>query len=399
MMPLQQTSRIPTAVRFLGIALLLATYPLAICPAVATAQTQTVWIGTITPSDGESKGIYRATLNEAEGTLSQPVLAAEVGSPGFVVLHPSQPLLYAVCQLPDSKQAGVACWSIAPETQNLTYVSGQPINDGGATHLAIDPAAQFVFTAQYGSGSVAMFPLSDDGSIQPRCDLVKHAGSGPNTARQQGPHPHWVGTSPDGRFLFVPDLGIDQVVVYAIDHEHQKLKPHAAGSCPPGAGPRHMKFHPNGRWVYVLNELELTITRFDYDKDQGKLTQRETVVALPEDLKDIPNTASEIRITPRGDFLYSANRGHDSISAFAINPESGKLKRIEIEAIRGAWPRNFNLTPQADWLIAAGRNSNSLTVFRRDKTTGKLSFTGQVVHCPSPICITMVPDSSTADPK
>jgi 6-phosphogluconolactonase len=357
-----------------------------LCETVVADQV-TIWVGTTTPRDGDSRGIYRAALDTETGRLTRPELAAELDSPGFVAAHPGGARLYSICRLADGGDGGVAALEISDDRSSLRLLNTQPIGDGGAAHLSLDHTGRYLFTAQYGGGSVAVFPLADDGEILPRSDLVEHAGSGPNPRRQQGPHPHWVGVDPGNRFLFVPDLGIDQIVIYRLNLDAGRIQPHGCGQCPPGSGPRHMKFHPNGRFVYVLNELQLSVTAFQYDADAGRLEPIQTISALPESLREVSSTASEIRIHPSGAFLYTANRGHDSITAFQVDPATGKLSFIEREPIRGSWPRNFNLDPTGRWLIAAGRNSNTLAVFEIDADTGGLVFTGQSVFCPTPICV------------
>ncbi len=354
----------------------------------AFAEEATLWIGTTTPASGESKGIYRAVLNLETGDLSKPELAAEIASPGFVVLGPEGRRLYSVCQLPDGQGGGVAAFEISQDGQSLRLLNTQSIGDGGAAHLAVDHAGRLLFTAQYGGGSVAVFPLGKDGRIHPRSALVEHEGSGPDPARQKRPHPHWVGLDPANRFLFVPDLGIDRVMIYRIDAEASRIEPHGSGRCPAGAGPRHMKFHPNGKFVYVLNELQLSVSVFRFDPEAGTLDPLQTISTLPEELREVRCTASEIRIHPNGRFLYSANRGHDTITAFTVDPKTGKLAFIEREAVRGSWPRNFNLDPGGKWLLAAGRNSNTISVFRVDLESGGLVYSGKTVNCPTPICIT-----------
>jgi 6-phosphogluconolactonase len=326
-------------------------------------------------------------LNLETGELAAPELAAEISSPGFLALHPNGTRLYSLCRLPQSQSGGVAAYAIAAEDGSLTLLNTQPIGSGGAAHLAVERTARCLFTAQYGDGSVAVFRLDENGKILPRSDLVRHQGSGPNPARQRGPHPHWVGTDLANRFLFVPDLGIDQVVIYRTDLDAGRIVHHGRGSCPPGGGPRHMKFHPNGRVAYVLNELQMTITVFQYDPQAGTLDARQTISTLPRDLQEIANKASEIRVHPSGRFVYAANRGHDSIAAFKVDMSTGELTFIEREAIRGSWPRNFNIDPSGQWLLAAGRDSNTIAVFAIDTATGGLVFSGKIVNCPTPICI------------
>jgi 6-phosphogluconolactonase len=352
----------------------------------AEAETLTVWIGMGAPRHGETAGIYRSTLDTDSGALAKPELAAEIDSPGFLALDPQGRVLYSICRLPNG-EGGVAAFAIEDDEQSLRLLNTQPTGDGEACHLAVDPSARCLFTAQYGTGSVCVFPLAADGTIARRSAHVRHTGSGPNRARQEGPHPHWVGTDRANRFLFVPDLGADQIVIYRTDLAAGRIEPHGAGRCPAGAGPRHMKFHPNGRFAYVINEMQLSVTAFEYDAETGTLAAIQTISTLPEKLREGANSGSEIRIHPSGQFLYAANRGHDSIAAFEIDPDSGRLAFIEREAVRGSHPRNFNIDPSGKWLLAAGRDSNTISLFRIDAETGSLAYTGTTVNSPAPICI------------
>ena len=176
-------------------------------------------------------------------------------------------------------------------------------------------------------------------------------------------------------------------MIYKIDHEGKKITPHGEGIAVPGGGPRHMKFSDDGKFAYVLNELLLSITVFAYDGKAGTMEAIQTIETLPEELKEIPNKASEIRIHPSGKFVYAANRGHDSIAVFSRDEKSGQLTFVEREAIRGSWPRNFNIDPGGKWLIAAGRYSNTLSLFEISPESGGLLFSGHITNCPSPICI------------
>ncbi|MAB77644.1 MAG: 3-carboxymuconate cyclase [Verrucomicrobiales bacterium] len=340
-----------------------------------------LWIGT---GGKNAKGIYKATFDSKNGTLTSPVLAAEVEGPGWVTLNSKKDRLYAVCKIGEPR---VAVWSISGDGK-LSLINSQPIGDGGAAHVCLDMEDRILFTAQYGGGSTAAFALSKDGSIGKRTALIEHKGSGPNEQRQKSPHPHWTGVSPDNRFLFVPDLGNDRIEIYKIDHENQTIEDHGFGQTVPGGGPRHMKFGSDGSKVYLLNELLLSVTVFDYDAKDGKLRPIQTIENIPPEEIEIPSKSSEIRVHPSGKFVYAANRGPDNITVFAVDNSTGKLSFVENEAIRGAWPRNFNLSPDGKWLIAAGRYSNTLSLFEIDQETGGLIFTGKVENCPSPICIT-----------
>lgn len=346
----------------------------------ALAETHTLWIGS---SGGEAKGIYRATFDSATGKLSKPELAHEMAGTGFVVTNEAKTRLYSLCA---EDKGSVAAFSIGADGA-LTRINTQPIGDGTASHLSLDRSGRILFTAQYGAGSIASFPVNEDGSIAPRASHLKHSGSGPNPARQEGPHPHWVGTSPDNRFLFVPDLGLDEVKIYAIDHATATLREHGRGVAVPGSGPRHLKFSPDGGKIYVVNELDMTVTVYDYDAAAGTMGAIQSIPTLPESEWKVPNKASEIRIHPSGRFLYAANRGHDSIAVFTVHPGDGKLTFVEREAVRGAYPRNFNLDPTGRWLLAAGRLSNTIAVFEIEPETGVLLFTNEVVNTPSPICL------------
>src|SRR6185503_16100672 len=201
----------------------------------------------------------------------------------------------------------------------------------------------------------------------------------PNQKRQEGPHPHFVGTDPENHFLFVPDLGSDQVIIYKLDPERCSLKSHGSGHCPPGSGPRHFVLHPNGRFAYVVNEMGITVTAFRFDPAAGTLTEIQTIESLPEKDKKIPSTAAEIYIHPSGNFLYASMRNDDTITVFAVDPETGKLTFVEREPIRGSHPRSFNLDPSGKWLLAAGRDTNSISVFHIDEKTGRLTYNNTVV--------------------
>jgi len=344
------------------------------------AEPVTLFIGT---GGKGAEGIYRTTLDTANGKLSDPELAVELGSPGFITLNPDKTRLYAICNIDGGS---VAAYKVG-EGGKLTLINHKPIDDGGAAHLCLDNEGKILFTAQYGAGSVAAFPVNEDGSIGDRTSLEKHSGSGPNQDRQKGPHPHSVVVSPDNRFLFVPDLGIDKVMIYEIDHDSAIIKPHGHGTGVPGGGPRHMKFSPDGTKIYLLNEMLLSVTTFDYDAKAGTMKEVQTIETLPDSMKEIPNKAAEIRMHPSGKFVYASNRGHDSITAFAVDVATGELELVDREAIRGSWPRNFNISPDGKWLIAAGRYSNTLSVFEIDQNTGGLKFSGNVVNCPAPICV------------
>ncbi len=357
--------------------LLIMTAALSSLPAGA----QTLWIGT---GGANAKGIYRATFDPTKGKLSEPVVATEIDSPGFVALNEARTRLYSLSK---EDSGSVVAFSLDAD-QNLARQNASATGDGGASHLSLDHTGKLLFSAQYGGGSVSIYRLAADGWIAARTQVIEHEGQlGPNQKRQDAPHPHWTGVSPDNRFLLVPDLGLDQVVIYRIDHETATMAKQGAGILPPGSGPRHLKFSKDGSKIYCLNELKMTVTVFAWDAGAGTMTEIQTIETLPESEWKIETKASEIRVHPTGRFVYAANRGHDSISVFSVDPQSGKLAFVERESVRGAYPRNFNLDPTGGWLLAAGRVSNTIAIFRIDPETGRLYFMMDVVNAPSPICL------------
>ncbi len=351
----------------------------------STADEINVWIGT-----AGNDGIYHLTLDTQTGKLSEPTLAAEVDGAGFLALHPADHVLYSTAK--QNNDAGVVALHIdkprnaKPVLAKLSFLSS---GDGGAACVGVDKTGKILMSAQYGGGSTTTYSLQPDGTLGERVQVVEHGkGSGVDPKRQADSHPHWVGTSPDNRFLMVPDLGMDRIVVYELDAETGQLKLHSKVPVPPGSGPRHMKFHTSGKFAYVLNELSLTISVFEYDATTAEFKPIQLIESLTEDLKDKnPNSAAEIRVHPSGKFVYSSNRGHDSISVFSVDQETGKLKFVEREPIRGSWPRNFNLDPSGKWLLAAGARSNTLALFEIDGETGRLEFSQNIVNVPSPICV------------
>lgn len=363
-------------------------------PVVGYGEVLDVWFGTTTPRRGLSQGIYHAAFDTASGQLSASSLAAKAEGCGFLALSPDGKTLYSTGG-PDGGNV-VSAFRIQGDAGEgkLGFLGSTPTGDGGAAHLSTDHGGRVLFSAQYGGGSTTLYELADDGaitrpvSVHEHAELMQPAGSGVVPRRQNAPHAHWTGTSPDDAFAFVPDLGMDRVVIYRLDAETPSMTHHGFGVAVPGGGPRHMKFSTDGNRIYLLNELQLSVTRFDYDATSGTMAAGNTVAALSDESKsqETFNSASEIRVHPGGKFLYTANRGHDSITAMAID-ESGDLSVIETEPIRGGWPRNFNLDPTGRWLIAAGRDSNTATVFEIDVESGRLTFVRQTQFVPTPICV------------
>lgn len=348
------------------------------------ARQATVWFGT----GGSAKGIYRAVLDLESGDLSPAELASEIRGAGFLAVDAEAARLYSLGQITESPD-NVAAYQIGADHLTLELLGTANSGGGKPTHISLSRDRRTLLLAHYGGGSVASLPIDADGRLSAPTSHIQHTGSSVNPDRQKEPHPHWIGATPDNRFVFVPDLGTDQVAIYRLDTEAHTLTRHGEGKVPPGAGPRHLAFHPNSQWVYVINELGLTVTAFGYDSDRGSLDCLQTVVALPPaDVKDILTAGSEIRMHPSGKFLYAAIRGHDVIAVFAIDQADGTLTLVEREPVRGSWPRNFGVDPTGRWLLAAGAESSTVAVFRIDQDNGRLVFTRNIINVPHPICVT-----------
>jgi len=348
---------------------------------VAGTDEQVMYVGT---SQNE-QGIYASTLNLKTGEMSPAKVVADAPRPGFLALHPRLPLLYAVTAEPTKPAGGVRAYKIDAANNELTLLNKQATGDEGATHLALDPAGNTIVVAHYSGGSTAVLPIAADGSIEALATVVKHTGSGPSLDRQTEPHAHGVAFDASGQFACVADLGTDEVIVYRL-LTGGKLTQHSVWKATPGAGPRHLAFHPTGRWLYCLNELDSTMAALSFDADQGELAELQTIGTLPSDFAG-SNTTAEVVVHPNGKFLYGSNRGHDSTALLAIDGETGLLTLIEIEPTLGEHPRFIGIEPSGQFLIAANRDANNLVSFRINPTTGALTPTGHETSVPQPVCV------------
>lgn len=346
-----------------------------------------VYFGTGGPG---AKGIYRATFDSKSGKLTAAELVAEVGGPGFLALHPDRTKLYAVANF--SGGPGAIGYTIGAGGA-LEVVNSAPTGDGGAAHIAVHPSGKFLLTAQYGGGSTALFPLDAAGKLGP-AQLVRHkGGSGVVKPVQEKPHAHMIAFSPDGRFALVPDLGLDGIMIYRLNLDAPAIERHGFAAAVPGGGPRHLKFSPDGKFIYLLNELASSVTTLAWDAAAGTAKQLATVPALSADVKakEAMNAAAEILVHANGRFLYSSNRGNDTVTVYRADPATAALQVIQVQPVRGAFPRNIALSPDGGWLLAAGADSNTVAVHKVDQTTGELTYqTKGVINVPAPICILFV---------
>lgn len=343
-----------------------------------------VYIGTYTWDAKISKGIYRTTLDLRTGSLCEPVLVAETRNPTFIELHPSGAFLYAAGE----SEAGIVSAYAVQADGSLKFLNQQPSKGSGACHINIDSGGRNVLVANYGTGSAAVIPVKPDGSLAEPTSSVQHEGTGPNRRRQERAHAHSVNLSPDDRFAFVADLGIDKIMIYRFDVDKGTIVGNnpAFAQVRPGAGPRHFSFHPSGRFAYVINELDCTITAFTYNPASGALAEIHTVPTLPPDFQG-NNTCAEIRVHPTGQFVYGSNRGHDSIAVYRVDPASGRLAFVQHQSAGIKTPRNFNIDPSGKYCLVGNQDANSIIVFRINPETGALEPTDHKISVGRPVCI------------
>ncbi|GAB3987570.1 lactonase family protein [Spirosoma daeguense] len=356
-----------------------------------TAQAQSgkeiMYVGTY--SLRGSEGIYVFEFDRKAGTMQPLQSVSNVKSPSFLALHPSGNYLYSVNEGAD-KSGGVSSYAVDKATGKLQFLNSQSSLGAGPCHISVDKTGKTAFVSNYGGGSLAVLPIKSDGTLGEPTDKVQDEGSGPNTKRQEKAHVHSATLAPDNRFLYVADLGIDKVNIYDIDLVNSKVKPAnpAFASVSPGSGPRHFTFHPNGKYAYLVEELTSTVAAFTLNAKTGELTLiQDNVKTLPENFTE-QNTSADIHIDPSGKFLYQSNRGYNGLAIFAIGND-GKLTKVGEQLTEGKTPRNFLIDPKGEYIFVAHQDTDNITIFKRDAKTGKLTYTGQSVKVPAPVCIIM----------
>ena len=354
-----------------------------------------LFVGTYT--EKESKGIYAYSFDAASSELTPLGVAAETSNPSFLAIDPSQRFLYAVNEVQKYKDANsgvVSAFAIdgkKGQTGKLRLLNEVASRGADPCYIAFDKTGKYVLVANYTGGSVAVFPVQSDGRIGEASAFVQHTGSGVNRERQEGPHAHWIETTLDNRFAIAVDLGLDELLIYRFDAKTGTLTPNNPpyAKLDPGAGPRHLAFHPSGKYAYVVNELQSTITTFSYDARHGILHKLKTVSTLPKDFSG-SNDAAEIEVHPSGKFLFASNRGQDTIVLFSIDPKTGALTLAGHFPTQGKTPRNFKIDPTGKLLFVANQNSNNIAVFQIDSNTGQLTVMKQMLQVPSPVSLKFV---------
>lgn len=366
-------------------------YILLLLATPAFAAPLPVYLGTQTGKSGNSEGIYSTTFDPETGKLGEVKLAAKYQQPGFLILHPTKPLLYCVGSPATPYADGtssVAAFKIIPDG-TLEFLKDCSTGGKGACHLALDATGRTIATANYGNGSISTVRLIND-LPDSSATVLALTGSGPNPQRQQSPHAHGVYFNPANNRLLVPDLGLDKVWSYSFDASKSTFDPGSAGvasfTAKPGCGPRHVAFSPDQKNAYVVNELDNTVTACAYDAKAGTLTSLQSISTLPEGWAE-PTTTAEIEVHPNGRFVYASNRGHDSIAIFARDLKTGALVSLGQAPCGGKIPRHFAIAPGGKWLVCAHQDSNTLAVLPLDPETGKLGAAQASTPCPNPICV------------
>lgn len=366
----------------------------------ANAKDFFAYVGTYTTpgdwrGDTASKGIYLYHYNASTGTLTAQQVAAETNDPSFLLVHPNHKFLYAVNELGtfgDQESGSLSAYSIDPHFGTLTLLNREPSGGLGPCYLSLDRTGKYVLVANYDSGSVSVHPIGRNGELLPASSVIQNQGTGPDKERQEGPHAHWIGVSPDNRFVLVCDLGLDEILIFRFDAAKGTL----TASDPaflrvrPGSGPRHFAFSPNGKFGYVMSEMSAEITAFAYDAQKGTLSPLETIPTLPPGYVG-PKEGAEILVHPSGKFLYVSNRGHDAIAIFATDPSAGTLRKIGDLSTQGKVPRAFVLDPSATHLLVANQIGHTIVSFKIDPATGLLTPAAPPVSVEAPTSIVFRP--------
>jgi len=325
-------------------------------------------------------GVHQYSFDLETGAL-EPLSSNQDAKPSFLAFHPNERFIYGCGK-------NLSAFAIDQQSGELTFLNAIPYPKQGLCHLSVDKTGSYVLSAGYGAGTIVVQRIEKDGRLGKQSALVQHEGSSILEGRQNAPHAHSINLDAGNKYAFAADLGTDDIFIYRFDAETGTLEPaeQPSISTKPGAGPRHFSFHPNGRFAYVINELDSTVGAYRYDASAGRLEQIETQTTLPDDFKGANSTA-EVVVHPSGRFLYGSNRGHNSIAVFAIDQATGKLTFVEHMSTGGKWPRNFCVDPTGKFLLAANKQSDNIRVFRIDQQSGKLTLTPHIAEVPHPSCI------------
>ena len=351
-----------------------------------------VYIGTYTSSG--SKGIYIYEMDPESGKLESAGTSSEIANPSYITVSSDRKFLYATAETETFSGANggaVAAYMLEKHTGKLMFLNSVSTKGSMPCHLSTDKANRYLFAANYGEGSLTVFNLHSDGSVGSVASYIRHHGSGPVADRQEKPHVHFTGLTPDEKLLCAVDLGTDSIVAYGLDTGRQGGVLYEKTSVPvkPGSGPRHLEFSNDGRFIWVINELSSDIVSYSCDTSRHSFTELQTISTLPEACTEV-NYCAAIHLSPDGNFLYASNRGHDSIVKYVVDKSTGLLSKPHFTSSEGAWPRDFAFDPSGSFLYAANQVSGSVTAFKIDTDTGNPVTLGWKLEIPDPVCIKIV---------
>ena len=353
--------------------------------------TEPIRFGTGKILQGKGEGIYVYRMDQSSGAMELVGKTTGVANPSYLAFDPRHRFLYAVNELKtyeDRPSGTVSAFAVDPKTGALTFLNKRLTHGTDPCHVLVDTRGAWLFVSNFMSGSVCVLPVLADGSLGEASDFVQHLGSSIDPARQKGPHAHSVTLDAANRFAFVPDLGLDRLLAYRFDAKRGMLEPNAVPwiKVKPGAGPRHVAFHPNSRFAYLINELDSTVAALSYDGRTGAFKELQVLPTLPADFRG-ESTCSDVQVSPSGAFVYGSNRGHDSIVIYKVDQRTGKLACVGHEPTQGRTPRGFGIDPTGRFLLAANQDTDTIVTFRIHPRTGRLQPTGHVTPVPTPVCV------------
>jgi len=330
--------------------------------------------------------LYVFAYDEASGELSLTQEIPEIENPSYVCVSPDGRYLHCVWEVLEWSEGLVSTYAIDGAAGSLSYLGVQGSRGTLTCYVAMDSRSRAAFASNYLSGSVTMFPVHPDGSLAEAASVIRHAGSGPVEERQEGPHAHCTVVDPTDTYVFSADLGTDTIFGYRIDYEQGAMIPHCSLALPPGSGPRHLVFTPDGRHCFIVNELASTIAAANYEPGDGTLALTDIYPTLPDTFKGT-SEAADIHVHPSGRFVYSSNRGHDSIVMFSVDQATGRLEMLGHRSTEGASPRNFAISPDGRYLLVGNQGSDCIVTMPINQDTGLLGTTSSTVSVPTPVCL------------
>ncbi len=354
-----------------------------------SAQEYYLFAGTYT--SGKSKGIYVYKFNTNSGEIQLVSNTDSCSNPSYLAVSPNGNFLYAVNETGRENPGRVSAFSFDKSSGKLSLLNQQLSGGDDPCYITTDQSGKWIVVGNYSGGNLSAFPVNKDGSLAPYSQLIQHKGSSANKQRQEKAHVHSTFFSPDQQFVLAPDLGMDKIMIYQFNPAAKK--PLTPAKIPfttaaPGSGPRHLAFHPNKKYAYLMEEMSGAVTAFAYNK--GVLKTFQTIATHPADFKGQPGSA-DIHVSPDGKFLYASNRGDENnLAIFSIDATSGKLTSAGYQPVRGAQPRNFIIDPTGKYLLVANQRTNNIVVYKRDMETGLLQATPQQIEIPNPVCLKML---------